>query len=450
MLRRIGTLGRPGGVSAGGLEATAQATEAPTSGTEVLAPLQLLDGTGILRNPPPTAQAIPAARLDATRPGIDHPPGYYGPQTSPRALNVAGPRTDIAPLPGLPSVAERRSYEGQMTQPLKPSLLTAALALLFIDVVAVLLLQAGSFWQRSRRPAAANAAALAIILMATSCLSLSFAPTGAEAQQVREPPGRTGAVARTRDEQTAILSTSKVTFAYVLTGDASTDNTSRLGLSGLTKALTHRTAVEPGEPFGVNVVTDEIAFFPLLYWPVLATARVLPDPILAKIDAYMKQGGMIIFDTRDQGQGTPTGFGFSADGSTPLQRMLGRLDIPRLEPVPDAHVLTKSFYLLRAFPGRFDGGQLWVEAEAPDDGSGQARKARRVDGVSSVLVTSNDFAAAWALDERNRPMFPVVPGGEAQREQAFRVGINIAMYALTGNYKADQVHVPALLERLGQ
>jgi hypothetical protein len=24
------------------------------------------------------------------------------------------------------------------------------------------------------------------------------------------------------------------------------------------------------------------------------------------------------------------------------------------------------------------------------------------------------------------------------------------MYTLTGNYKADQVHVPALLERLGQ
>jgi hypothetical protein len=70
--------------------------------------------------------------------------------------------------------------------------------------------------------------------------------------------------------------------------------------------------------------------------------------------------------------------------------------------------------------------------------------------VSSILVTSNDFAAAWALDDRNRPLYPTVPGGEAQREMAFRTGINIVMYALTGNYKADQVHVPALLERLGQ
>jgi hypothetical protein len=165
----------------------------------------------------------------------------------------------------------------------------------------------------------------------------------------------------------------------------------------------------------------------------------------------MKQGGMIIFDTRDFGQGMPSGFNLwaGADKGTPLQRLLGRLDIPRLEPVPEGHVLTKSFYLLRAFPGRWDGGQLWVEAEAHADAE-EGRKARRPDGVSSILVTANDFAAAWALDERGRPLYPTVPGGEAQREQAFRTGINIVMYALTGNYKADQVHIPALLERLGQ
>ena len=112
-------------------------------------------------------------------------------------------------------------------------------------------------------------------------------------------------------------------------------------------------------------------------------------------------------------------------------------------------MLTKSFYLLRSFPGRWDGGQLWVEAEAPEN-SQQGKKAKRSDGVSSILVTSNDFASAWALGPRGQPMFPVVPGGEQQREMAIRTGINIAMYALTGNYKADQVHIPDLLLRLGQ
>src|SRR5262249_56819365 len=56
----------------------------------------------------------------------------------------------------------------------------------------------------------------------------------------------------------------------------------------------------------------------------------------------------------------------------------------------------------------------------------------------SIVITSNDFAGAWALDESNRPIYPTVPGGEVQREMAFRAGVNIVMYALTGNYKADQ------------
>jgi hypothetical protein len=72
------------------------------------------------------------------------------------------------------------------------------------------------------------------------------------------------------------------------------------------------------------------------------------------------------------------------------------------------------------------------------------------DGVSSVIVGANDWAAAWAVDRGGRPSYAVVPGGEAQREQALRFGINLVMYVLTGNYKSDQVHVPAILERLGQ
>ena len=68
----------------------------------------------------------------------------------------------------------------------------------------------------------------------------------------------------------------------------------------------------------------------------------------------------------------------------------------------------------------------------------------------AVIVGSNDYAAAWARDREGRALYAVVPGGERQREMAERFGVNLVMYALTGNYKADQVHVPALLERLGQ
>ena len=447
MLRRISTLGRSGGVAVGGVETLATpAQSAPAAEkTEVLAPTQVLDGFGTLRPPTPTAQAIPAHRIDTLTPSLDYPPGYYGPQATPRALNLITPRTELRPLPRLPADVEQRTYEGTNPEPLKPWLLSMALALIFLDIIAVLLLQ--GLLQSRRRPSPAATAA-AIMIAATGIFALAV--TTADAQVRREPPPAVAALPSSRDLQMAIQATGKVSFAYVLTGDTTTDDTSRLGLIGMGRVLAARTSVEPGEPFGVNVVTDEIAFYPILYWPVLPNSSTLPDAVLAKIDTYMKQGGMIIFDTRDFGSGLPTGIGMGREAGTPMQRLLGRLDIPRLEPVPEGHVLTKSFYILRTFPGRWDGGQMWVEAESAEPADGDTRKARRADGVSSILVTPNDLAAAWALDDRFRPLFPTVPGGDAQREMAFRVGINIVMYALTGNYKADQVHAPALIERLGQ
>ena len=123
-----------------------------------------------------------------------------------------------------------------------------------------------------------------------------------------------------------------------------------------------------------------------------------------------------------------------------LRRSAHRLSVPPLVPVPPDHVLTKAFYLMQEFPGRWAGGTIWVEQ--PD--------SRVNDGVSAVIVGSNDWAGAWAIDAAGRPMNAIVPGGELQREMAYRFGVNLVMYALTGNYKADQVHVPAILERLGQ
>ena len=68
----------------------------------------------------------------------------------------------------------------------------------------------------------------------------------------------------------------------------------------------------------------------------------------------------------------------------------------------------------------------------------------------SLRRDSNDLAGAWAIRPDGQPMLPLTPGEPKQREFAFRAGVNIVMYTLTGNYKADQVHAPALIERLGQ
>ena len=446
MLRRISTLGKSAGaIGDASVNATPDSTTQPAE--TVLPPVQTLDGYGALKPPPPTAQPIAAATAATVTASLDHPPGYYGSAGAPRAINVLTEKSTLRPLPALAPGIERRGYDGATATPLKASLLAIALGLLFADVLAVIILSMGGLRLATRRAAPAAGALIAFALFIASG-SDAFAQAVQRKSSTATAPVPTATMPP--NDTTAMRATGKVTFGYVLTGDRDTDGVSRIGLSGLGHFLALKTAVEPGEPMGINIATDEIAFYPVLYWPVLADAQALPEAALARIDAYMKEGGLIIFDTRDYGQGG--GGGLSPGGRTgsALQRLLARLDVPRLEPVPETHVLTKSFYLLRSFPGRWDGGQLWVEAADEDDSGGQARKARRADGVTSIMITSNDFAAAWALDDRNRGLFALVPGGEMQRDMAFRVGVNIVMHALTGNYKADQVHVPALLERLGQ
>src|SRR5262249_780128 len=243
-------------------------------------------------------------------------------------------------------------------------------------------------------------------------------------------------------------------LAYVVTGDSEADSVSKSGLTGLTTFLAQRTALEAGDPVGVDIERDELAFFPIIYWPIVPGAKKPSPQALARVDAYMKQGGTMLFDTRDAVLAPPGPGGEArSPGMLELRAILSSLDIPELEPVPRDHVLTKTFFLLRDFPGRFATGQLWVEAlqsardEEEDDSK---RPARGGDGVSSIIITSNDLAGAWAMRPDGQAMLPMVPGEQRQREFAFRAGVNIVMYTLTGNYKADQVHVPALLERLGQ
>jgi Domain of unknown function (DUF4159) len=250
----------------------------------------------------------------------------------------------------------------------------------------------------------------------------------------------------------AMKATQQTRLAYIVTGDADVDAVSKAGLQGLTLFLAQRTALEAGEPVGLDPARDELAFFPVIYWPIAPGAAKPTQAALERIDSYMKRGGTVLFDTRDAVDAPPgPGGEMQGPGMVALRSILSSLDIPELEPVPRDHVLTKTFFLLPDFPGRFNNGQLWVEALPADpDEEASNRPARAGDGVSSILITSNDLAGAWAMRPDGQPMLPLVPGEPRQRELAFRAGVNIVMYALTGNYKADQVHIPALLERLGQ
>jgi hypothetical protein len=434
MLRRVVTLGSSQvGLKTGGDASSVEASPAARVATSssALPPLQTLDGFGHLTAPPLRAAPIAPDKIDSLVPGPDHPPGYYGPSGAARALNLVAAKTTLTPMrPVEGSMASGYTLKKPMA--LEPWLYLAAIGLFAIDILAMLILSGGLRFRR--RAVAASIAVLA----AAALLSSAAGPVRAQ-----EPAP--DATATAAPEDFALKASLQTRLAYVVTGDPEIDRTSEEGLSGLSKVLRARTALEPAEPMGVDLDKDELAFFPLLYWPVREDAEALSDATLAKVDAFMKQGGLIVFDTRDHQTGLS---GTGAQGKA-LTRLIGQLDIPPLEPVPATHVLTKSFYLMHSFPGRWDGGALWVEAE-PQDEAERSERSRRTDGVSSLVITSNDLAGAWALDQSNRPIYPAVPGGEVQREMAFRAGVNIVMYALTGNYKADQVHVPALLERLGQ
>jgi hypothetical protein len=447
MLRRVLTLG-PSRVGTEGSEnappAKASLAAQQSASSSALPPLQTLDGFGQLSPPPLRATPIAPDKLDSTVPGPDHPPGYYGPSGAARAFNLIAADTVLKPLGTIEGSSAVSGYVMKKPVALEPWLYLAAIALFVADIFAMLVLSGGLRFRRPAAPASIFILVVATLLISAHSASAQEAAPGAAQVPGNAPPAAAAETASAADDF-ALKASLRTHLAYVITGDPDIDRTSEEGLSGLSKVLRARTALEPAEPMGVDIDKDELAFFPILYWPVREDAEPLTDATLAKIDAYMKQGGLIIFDTRDQ----EAGFSGTGSQSKALTRLIGQLDIPPLEPVPENHVLTKSFYLMRTFPGRWDGGQLWVEAE-PTDEAERSERSRRTDGVSSLVITSNDFASAWALDDANRPIYPTVPGGEVQREMAFRAGVNIVMYALTGNYKADQVHVPALLERLGQ
>ena len=420
MLRRIAALaGAPNDVTA----------ETRNAENQTVAPRLTLDGYGIFTSPPANARAI--TRDYAERAKAEHPPGFYGPVDSSLAVNALVPGDRLAPLSYAPLNARMAGLAGARTIDLRAPLFTLALILLLIDTVASLWLggHLANLLGRTRRAGAGAALVLAAILILDP-------GAGLQAQERRS--------ATVANSDSALVTR----LAYVITGDNQADETSRAGLTGLTQVLGQRTALQPGEPIGIDPARDEIAFYPLIYWPVVASRPMPSEAAIRRLDAFMKGGGTVIFDTRDAFSTRPDG-AMSAEGQH-LRRMLATLDIPELEPVPSDHVLTKTFYILDSFPGRYATGQTWVEALPPQTQEEGNRPARSGDGVSPIIITANDFAAAWAVGSRGESLYPVVGSDQRQREMAYRGGVNIVMYALTGNYKADQVHVPALLERLGQ
>ncbi|HYZ64298.1 MAG TPA: DUF4159 domain-containing protein, partial [Acetobacteraceae bacterium] len=363
----------------------------------VLPPVETLDGFGALAPPPQAAIGLTGKELDEPVVSPRHPPGIYGPQSGRRALNLGAAIQQLAPEAPVAGATMQALRGATKERAFGPVLLAAALALLALDLLISLAL---------RGLLRFRAAAAGIVLV------LAVVPAHAE-------------------DMPALATR----LAYVATGDASVDAISRAGLAGLSSYVNRRTAVTLADPMAITPGQDDLSFYPLLYWPITADAAPTPEAIAA-LNEFTSKGGIILIDTRDGG----TGEGFAPGTEAALRRISTGLAVPPLAPLTGDHVLARAFYLLQEFPGRFSGDTVWVQRD----------QDRANDSVSPVIIGGHDWAAAWAVDASGRNPYATIPGGARQRTLAYRFGVNLVMYALTGNYKGDQVHVPAILERLGQ
>lgn len=355
-------------------------------------PERLLDGFGALKSPDVDAQSIQPQAFAKAVASPATPPGLYA-----RAGGVADTIDTVQAdeamnTLALPVGVTRAGLDAARTRPMGGLLLAFALLVLAADLLVALML-AGKL-PMPRRAATASVVLAAFALFAGE----------ARAQPAADPAA-------------------EISLAYIVTGDARSDRTSKAGLDALAQSLRDRTAVEPAATRGIDPARDDLSPYPLIYWRAPDTPTRLSDAALANLDRYMRLGGMLFLDTRDSGR--------APGPQRPAAIMLQGLDAPPLELVGGQHVLAKAFYLMRSFPGRYPNPRIYAETPA----SAAAR-----DGVAALMVGDGDWASAWAGEA----------GDERQRELSLRFGINLVMIALTGNYKADQVHIPALLDRLGQ
>ncbi|MEQ1618679.1 MAG: DUF4159 domain-containing protein [Terricaulis sp.] len=348
--------------------------------------LRMLDGFGALSAAPADIRPIAPDAFALAQPSPTTPPGLYERGGVSDAIQAVRADESLSQL-SLPPAIARAGLGAGAERPLAGWLFAAAAIFLAADLLVALLL-AGRL-PRLRR----TSAALLLLLAA-------------------------GSIEQAHAQNAATDPTQALRLGYVRTGEPRLDRLSAAGLAALGQALSERTSVEPGAPAAINLESDDLSAYPFIYWPAPSAPRRLSDRALANIDRYLAIGGLLLVDTRDNGR---------AD-ARPAAVMLDGVDAPPLEPVTEQHVVARAFYLMRNFPGRVANTQLWAET---------ALAASARDGVASIFIGNGDWAAAWA-------------GAGGEREPALRFGINLVMVALVGNYKADQVHVPALLERMGE
>lgn len=190
--------------------------------------------------------------------------------------------------------------------------------------------------------------------------------------------------------------------------------------------VSKRTSIDVREtPRIVDPESQDLFEEPLVVW--IGTGGAAPpftDAAIKQLRRYLRAGGMLFIDDAS----------FDEEFDASVRREVARIwpDRP-LERIDDDHTIYRTFFLLSESVGRLKRIP-GLEGVAFDD-------------RSPILYGRNDLFGAFERDNLGEWALPVLPGGNVQREWAFRVGVNLVMYATCLNYKRDQVHATAILRR---
>lgn len=189
-----------------------------------------------------------------------------------------------------------------------------------------------------------------------------------------------------------------------------------------------RTSIDVETDPKVVTLDDKLQNTPFLYFAGDREFTIPDERKIERLRSFLTFGGFLLID--------------SAEGRTDgafdrsVRRLVEAIYKPPskgLQLVPGNHVVHKSFYLIDRPRGRVAVSPVL---------EGVVR-----DGRLTIAYVQNDLGGAWARDNFGNYEFRCVPGGERQREMAFRMGINLVMYALCLEYKSDQVHVDFIMRR---
>ncbi|MED5423642.1 MAG: DUF4159 domain-containing protein [Pseudomonadota bacterium] len=341
----------------------------------------------------------------------DYWPGIYHSNNAEYIVNLGDKLGPLNLINARQLNADIQPYSYDRNINLRIYFIIAALVLFFIEWIVVALLSGAG--QRINIIQIVRKANLFIpLFMAVSILSLPAAAADDDASRANS-----------------------LNLAYVETSNPIVNAMAQKGLQYVANALTQRTALLNVRVVGVNIAKDDLAFYPLLYWPI--ENQTLDDESYARSNDYINTGGMLFIDIRN-GRKLAQSF---YSRNQPLHTLGEKLFIPLLSPLPQNHVLRKSYYLVSRdnIGGRHASGDIWLDlgGNTPKTDESTEETSQH---VASLIIGSNDWIGIWS--DENADIY--------KRENALRFAINLVMYALTGTYKQDQVHTKAILERLNQ